>query len=225
VSSRPLAGRLVHRREIEAAAQFDGDLEIVGANQRTKGRSRSITSCGSDQPLAVKLPDIQFDARQVLLDKRPLGAGLQQLHDPVAGAEPDFGLRSRRIACGYGSCRHVVSRWLGRLSIRARGSYEVGESFAQELEPLAADDRAQLCLHPVVIRQQQALQLDDLRLQLLRAWFVQFVRRVDLAQLPLPLIEPSLLKPHWRRSGATDSFSQRSIEFPYLRCHRSPLAG
>jgi hypothetical protein len=61
-------------------------------------------------PVAGQLPDIQLDARQVLLDKRPFSAGLQQLHDPVARAEPNLRRGGRGTVRRARPCDRAVSR-------------------------------------------------------------------------------------------------------------------
>jgi hypothetical protein len=80
-----------------------------------------------------------------------------------------------------------------RFAIRSGGgSRNLREPPAKKIKPLSADSLSELHLHPVVVGQERSLQLDDLGLQLLRRWGVEFIGRVNLGQGTLSFIEASL---------------------------------
>ena len=94
---RPLARRVVQRGEIQAATQLDRHLELVGAHESHELPELIRRCLGCLASATCQLPHIQLDSGEVLLDKRPFGVRAKQVGDPVAGAEPDFGL-SRGMA-------------------------------------------------------------------------------------------------------------------------------
>lgn len=87
VLRRPFARRIVHGAKVETAAQLDGNLVAMFLHQPDQLPELF-------RPSAVDLVHVEFDARQMLLHKRPFGVRAQQVGDPLTRTEPDFGWRA-----------------------------------------------------------------------------------------------------------------------------------